>query len=125
MSPLEQQIEALKVDQPSAQDTKLPDGACLISIPNFCLPAGWNKATTTLLFVAPVGYPHSKPDCFWTDADLRTADGRVPQNTGSNAIPSYPGSFLWFSWHTSIWSPNTDSLLTYLHVIERRLEDAK
>lgn len=127
MTPIERQIAQLRLIHPSATLEPLPDGSFLITIPEVGLPTDkWNKRTTTVRFIAPVGYPASRPDCFWTDRDLLLAGNRVPQNTGTNAIPHREQlPTLWFSWHVSAWSPNSDSLVTYLRVIERRLNDAR
>ena len=125
MTPLEEQFEILRTDFPHARLERLPDGANIVVIPGFRLPPGWSKTETELKFVAPVGYPFSRPDCFWTESDLRLATGAPPQNTGATPIPNQTAPHLWFSWHVSAWNPNSDSLLTYLHVIQRRFEDLK
>jgi|SRR6266568_8324125 len=125
MTPLEEQFEILRTDFPGARLEHLPDGSNVIIVPSFPLPAGWSKGATEVKFIAPVGYPFSRPDCFWTESDLRLANGAMPQNTGANPIPNQSNPHLWFSWHVSAWNPNSDNLLTYLHVIERRFEDLK
>jgi len=127
MTPIERQMEQLRAVHPTATHERLADGSYLITIPAVRLPAGkWNKETTAIRFLAPVGYPAGRPDCFWTDRDLLLSGNRVPQNTGANPIPNYQQlATLWFSWHVSTWSPNSDSLLTYLRVIEQRLNDAR
>jgi len=122
VTPLQEQYEILKTDYPEAVIQVLPSGAALIFIPKLPLPAGWSKPITEIRFVAPVGYPFAKPDCFWTDADLRLQGGGIPQNVGNNAIPEVSGSYLWFSWHVAQWNPNKDNLTTYMRVIENRLK---
>ena len=125
MNPLEQQFSLLKNYYPDATLQRLNDGSNLVSIPNIQLPDGWTKKTTEVKFITPVGYPLSRPDCFWSDSDLRLNNGNMPQNTGLNPIPHIPGNYLWFSWHLSSWNPNNDNLLTYLNVVRRRLHDPK
>jgi len=126
MAVLQEQFEILKGEFPQAELTPLPSGAALITIPSFPLPPGWSKSTITLKFLAPVGYPFGKPDCFWTDHDLRVQSTNAPpQNTGSNAIPEVPGSHLWFSWHVGPWNANKDNLSTYVHVIEARFKEPR
>jgi len=120
MNLFEEQFAALQGDFPAATYAKVADGSFAVTIPNFTLPPGWSAAAITLRFIAPVGYPVSKPDCFWCDNDLRLAGGGVPQNTGANPFPNGPAPLLWFSWHVSIWSPNADTLRTYVHVIKKR-----
>jgi hypothetical protein len=125
MSPVEQQFQILKHSMPDAVIHAPGDGSNVITIPSLQLPVGWNKTHTQIVFIAPVGYPLARPDCFWTDVDLRLANGAVPQNTSANPIPNFPGQFWWFSWHLASWNPNNDNLLTYLNVIKRRLSDPK
>lgn len=120
MSPFEEQFTALQGDFPAAAFSPAGDGSFAVTIPDFRLPTGWTAPAVTLRFIAPVGYPMSKPDCFWCDAGLRLSGGGVPQNTGPNPMPNAPAPLLWFSWHVSSWSPNADTLRTYVHVIKKR-----
>ena len=125
MTPIQQQFEILKNYIPKVELRELPDRSCLIIASDVELPAGWSKPSVQVKFIAPIGYPLATPDCFWTDVDLRLANNGVPQNTGSNPIPHVGGQHLWFSWHVKSWNPNSDSLLTYFHVIKRRLQDPR
>jgi hypothetical protein len=125
MNPLEFQFEILKGYEPNASLQKLPDGSHIISVLDVCLPTGWSKKSTEIKFLTPVGYPIARPDCFWTDNDLRLSNGNLPQNTAFNPIPNVLGNQLWFSWHLASWNPNNDNLLTYLNVIKRRLQDPR
>lgn len=123
MTPIEQQAHALKVVWPTAVVTRLSSGAHLVEIPGYPLPAGWNRACTTIVFWVPPGYPAAQPDCFWMDpGQVRLQDGRTPQNTSEgNPVPEVGPRGTWFSWHVQAWNPNHDSLLTYLNVIKQRL----
>lgn len=103
----------------------LPGGANLVVCQNVELPPGWNRHQSTIKFVAPVGYPLSKPDCFWADADLRLVNGAMPKATGFNAIPGVQQKHLWFSWHVSQWNPHRDSLLSFFMTIQARLQTAQ
>ena len=125
MTPVEEQIEVLRTVEPQATHQQLPDGSYLVVLPAQKLPNGWSKPSVEVRFLAPVGYPMARPDCFWTDPDLRLANGNPPKNTGRNAIPHVGNQFLWFSWHVGSWNPNVDNLLTYLYVIRRRLSDPR
>lgn len=120
MTIIEEQGAELVLKRPGATCVANPDGSHLVTVSEVVLPAGWTLNTVTVRFIAPVGFPTAKPDCFWTDANLRLDGGRVPQNTGPNQLPNGPNPLLWFSWHLQNWDPNTDSLLTYLRVIENR-----
>jgi len=126
MTPIEQQFEILRSSTAQPTLARLPDGSHLITIPAYELPDGWSKSRVDLKFIAPVGYPLARPDCFWADADLRLANGSLPMNTAPNPpLPYSPGSHLWFSWHVASWNPNNDNLLTYVYVIKRRLHDPR
>ena len=123
MGPLDLQFEKLKQEFSTASMTRLPDGSAVITVSSLRLPAGWNKSSVAISFVAPVGYPAARPDCFWADADLRTAMGSVPKNTGNQPLPGgLPEPRLWFSWHAASWNPNNDNLKTYVRLIEDRLK---
>lgn len=109
--------------------TRLPNGTAVVTIPNFPLPpAGWNRTSTTVYFVVPVGYPTARPDTFWTDGDLTLASGAEPQATNRNndthGLPD-KRNLRWYSWHPSAWNPNRDNLLNYVGVIDRRLRDPR
>ncbi len=125
MTPLEEQFALLKTVAEQAMLSMLPSGAAIIRVPRFVLPAGWSRSDTTVHFLAPVGYPFAKPDCFWADHDLRLSSGAMPQNSQIQAIPETSEQLLWFSWHTSQWHPSRDTLVSYFYVIMSRLREAK
>lgn len=123
MTPLEQQFADIQSAWPGASLSRLPSGAHLVTIPDVKLPDGWNRASTTILFLAPPGYPASKPDCFWVQpTGMRLKGEATPQGTNdSNPIPEVSGrSTTWFSWHVKEWNPNGDTLKTYVNVIMQR-----
>lgn len=102
-----------------------PDGSTIITIRDFPLPPGWNRSTTTIRFVVPVGFPIASPDSFWTDPALRLEGGGMPQNTAIQEPWPTEGSYLWFSWHPSNWNAQKDTLLNYVGVIAKRLNEAR
>ena|ERR1700678_3437563 len=124
MTPLEQQMDLLRTKYPKASASRLPSGAHLITVPEVRLPPGWNRDQTTVLFVAPPGYPAAQPDCFWVEpVGMRLAGGQTPHGSNdSNPIPEVGQRGTWFSWHIQNWNPNEDTLTRFLHVITRRLE---
>lgn len=101
------------------------DGSMIITIPNFPLPPGWNRESTVIRFLVPVGFPIARPDCFWADADLRLSSGGQPMNTALQEPWARKGQFLWFSWHPSYWDPQKDSLLNFVGIIAKRLGEAR
>lgn len=123
--PIEDQMQHLRRVCHRALTRQLPDGTTLVALADVPLPTGWNQATTTVDFVVPTGYPVAKPDCFYADGELRLANGAMPQSSGLNVLPGTGESRLWFSWHVASWNPATDSLLTYLRVIQRRLAEVR
>jgi hypothetical protein len=126
MNAVENQLPKLRTEFPSAELTPQPNGSVLVTVRDLALPERlWNKPTTTVYFIAPVGYPMARPDCFWTDPDLRMASGAPPQNTGQQTPPFDSQPKLWFSWHPSSWSANRDDLLTYTRLIQERLKRAE
>lgn len=126
VTPLESQVATLQEQFPGTTMQLLPSGAGLVSIPNVRLSAGWSKGATEILFLAPAGFPHAQPDCFWADADLRLQGGGLPQSAAVNTIPETARSALWFSWHLGRpWNPNRDTLLTWFGVIRNRLREAR
>jgi len=126
MTPLQEQFRILQAEYPKAELRSLPDGSHLIVVPDIKLSSAWSKPSVEVKFVAPVGYPFGRPDCFWVDHDLRLSNGNPPQSTGPNPIPyaDVNTPVLWFSWHLGAWNPNSDNLLTYLYVIKNRFNDA-
>ena len=104
--------------------TPLPDGTAMVSVPGVPLPPGWSQSGTTVRFIVPVGYPMAKPDCFWADPGLRLANGGQPASSGVNTLPHGQGNGLWFSWHVGVWKA-TDTLLTYVRVVQNRLSQPR
>lgn len=107
-----------------AQGREHPDGAVWIEVPNVQLPDGWNMTHCTVSFLAPVGYPQARPDCFYADQGLRLASGGMPTNANLQVAPDQQ-TRLWFSYHVSTWDANRDSLLTYLNVTKQRLREIR
>jgi hypothetical protein len=129
MSLVRQHFDALRAKPryAGASLDEVPNGTFLVTIAGYPLPPGWNRDTTTIYFIVPVGYPQAKPDSFWTDPGLLLASGAMPQNAtlGGNQQPGLPSGVLWFSWHVNNWNPNSDTLETYANLIRGRLQVAR
>jgi hypothetical protein len=120
------QLTDIRARFPEATVCQLPSGAALVTVPDFEIAPGWSARRTTVRFLAPVGYPYAAPDCFWADAELRLANGTMPQNSAINPIPETSLQGLWFSWHLQKpWNPNVDCFLTWLATIDARFRSAK
>ena|SRR5437868_3081285 len=100
-----------------------------VLLPHFALPKGrFNKATAPILFALPVGYPNTGPDNFFTDVDLRLANGSMPpafnpDSKSSSGPAPVPGSWGWFSWHPQKWTPRAavtagDNLLVFVSGVQ-------
>jgi Prokaryotic E2 family E len=130
MTPIDHQLAQLSAAFAGARAEKQSNGAYNVEIPGYVLPSGWNTPTATIIFQAPPGYPGAQPDCFWLEADskqpIRLANGGTPQaSNDSNPIPGGGPRGTWFSWHLGKWDPNRDTLLSYVHVIQQRLNPAR
>ena len=118
------ELEPLAADHPGARAIAGVDPP-LIEIPCLELPPGWSLSATPVWFVVPAGYPAAQPDCFWTDGDLRLANGAQPQNSALQCHPITNRPVLWFSWHLSSWRPGRDQLVSYVRFICRRFADVR
>ena len=121
MGIIEVQLAELQREFPSATAETRPDGSSLITIHGVALPRGWSQATTSVHFLAPLGFPMAQPDCFWADENLRLAAGGLPKNSGVQAPPFSVGQKLWFSWHVSQWNGSRSTLRSFVGVILNRL----
>jgi hypothetical protein len=96
------------------------DGWVFTVFDEYPLPEGFNRQSTSLLVKVPPNYPLGGLDMFWTDPQLRLASGSLPANTTEE---HYLGkTWLRFSWHPHRWNPSSDSLVSFLKFIEKRLE---
>ncbi len=120
---LQDQFTRLQQIYPDATVATLPDGTTLVTVPGVALPPGWSQPATTVSFIVPMGYPMARPDCFWAESGLRLSAGGMPRNSGVNQVPGTVEPRLWFSWHATVWSAATDTLLTYVRVIQRRFAE--
>lgn len=128
MTPVEQQLEALRSRFTGAELVPAPSVVGVIVIPGVKLPAGWNQPATNVKFIVPAGFPLAALDCFWTSPDLRLLSGALPQNAQiQDPPPTIPGGgpHLWFSWHVASWNPGRDTLLTYMRVIQDRFRELR
>jgi hypothetical protein len=119
---LEPDIETLRKEGYSVavQRDSSSSNRIFIVLKDYPLPRGWNKPQARLLLIADVGYPNSKLDMFWVDADLLLEGGRVPQ--AADVLETYMGE-TWrrFSWHVQYWNPARDTVLSYLETVNHRL----
>jgi hypothetical protein len=93
------------------------------------LPSGWNKQEVRVLVLIPPGYPATPPDNFYTDPDLRLANGQIPANASPDQMVAN-SLRLQFSYHVepNTWHPHAEitrghNLLTFLDGVGRRLNE--
>ena len=94
-------------------------------IRRWALAPGWNKAFTRVLVLIPPGYAVTAPDNFFTDPDLRLANGAAPGAT-SGPVEQAEQQWLQFSYHIEAgdWQPETGhDLLTFLVGVYLRLQE--
>ncbi|MGH8987960.1 MAG: E2/UBC family protein [Acidimicrobiales bacterium] len=123
MDALAGQLAELQRRYPEAHLESAPGGPRVIVVPGVLLGAGWSAASATVRVLVPIGFPHVKPDCFYTDANLRLATGAEP--AASNLQAAFAGKYRWFSWHIATWDPVRGSLDQYVHVCESRLKEVR
>lgn len=80
----------------------------------------WNAKMVDLLIVAHPSYPNSKMDMFWVDPTITLKNGNQPKATSS--VSKCGRSWQQFSWHVNSWNPAHDNLMTYLDVVNDRLQ---
>lgn len=119
---VEHELKMLEEAYPGVVIHRDPSGQHILEIPNFPLPPGWSKTTTTVLFRLPPAYPEGRPDCFWADVDLRLSNNDMPSNSNVQPEQQLSRPWLWFSWHVDRWAPGKDDLVKYVGVIARRFE---
>jgi len=98
-------------------------GHRVLVVPDLRLPSGWCKETATVRVLVPAGYPHVKPDCFFTEATLRLATGAEPASSNLQAVLG--GQYRWFSWHLAAWDPVNGSLAQYVRFCQQRLREVR
>ena len=116
MNIIEQQLKQLEEKFPLAEILYNGKNLGTLHIPQIKLPIGWNKSITDIYFYIPYGFPSACPQHFYTSYDLRLENGCNPRATQS--IENY--KYLMFYWRLDKWSPNYDTLLTYVRVIQNR-----
>lgn len=103
-------------------DVAVEGGMVCLIIYDYRLPAGYNRGVTDLLLRLPAGFPTAAPDMWWMDPEVLYGNGRVPAATQHR---EQIRGRIWQRWsrHLAIsWRPGTDSLQTYLRLIQTDLE---
>jgi hypothetical protein len=82
------------------------EGTTWCKIPEFALPAGWNRAHADVAFQIPEGLPGQEPYAFWVRGGLVLANDVAPTNYTFPVEPT-PWGDQWgqFSWNLNPWAP--------------------
>ncbi|MHB8438520.1 MAG: E2/UBC family protein [Acidimicrobiales bacterium] len=120
---LDNHLASVKARHPKAELVQMPDGQRLLVVPDVSVRSGWTKPSVTVRVLVPVGFPHVKPDCFYTDADLRVAPTQEPKASSVQAV--FGAQYRWFSWHLQDWSPVNGTLDQYVRFCERRFHEVQ
>lgn len=122
--------EELKLVKHRYGELEVAPGGEWFIIDEWQLPPGWNKPAVSVLVLVPPGYSATPPDNFYTDNDLRLANGGVPGNASSNQVQA-GRQWLQFSYHVdaATWRPHAQvlkghNLLSYLDGVGVRLQEA-
>jgi hypothetical protein len=119
---VDSQLAEVQVHYPDARMETVPDGQRLLTVPGVGVGPGWNKTQTTVRILVPTGFPHVKPDCFYTEAELRLAAGD-PASSAPQTV--FGATYRWFSWHLQDWNPASGTLQKYVAFCRRRLQEAR
>jgi hypothetical protein len=117
------QISQLQRRYPDARVEQSTDGQQLLVIPNVRCGTAWNVDCVTMRVLVPAGFPHVKPDCFYTESNLRLQNGGEPVSSSLQNV--FDGQYRWFSWHLMSWDPTTGSLDQYVRFCQRRLMEVR
>lgn len=123
MDLIDSQLTDVQRRHPNAVMEQSPDGNRLLVVPDVRAGAGWTKEFVTVRVLVPTGFPHVKPDCFYTEADLRLSSGVDPSASTIQSV--FGGQYRWFSWHLLAWDATSGTLGQYVHFCRRRLQDAR
>jgi hypothetical protein len=75
------------------------DGGSWVLIPEYPLPAGWNRDHTDIAFQIPAGYPATPPYGIYVPVGIRF--GTAPPSSYTEPAanqPPFPGTWAIFSW---------------------------
>lgn len=97
-------------------------GMSCIVMPNFPLPAGFDRTQSDLLLRISPGYPDVPPDMWWFDPAVRSANGQpIPQ---TEVVEQYLGR-QWQRWSRHIpqglWNSGIDGLESFIALLRKDL----
>ncbi|GAA1646520.1 hypothetical protein ACFQY4_05395 [Catellatospora bangladeshensis] len=121
-----QELELLRHCWPSL-DHHAGTGWC--RIPDFAIPAGWNKQAAEIAFQIPDNLPGQEPYAFLVRDGLLLANNSTPSNYSPNVTtPPWGGNWGQFSWNLDPWAPGPkpgtgSSMVDFVRSITGRLRE--
>lgn len=93
-----QELELLRQRYPALE---YKEAGQWVRIPDYSLPAGWNKTETDVVFQIPIQFPGAPPYGIYVPAGLSFNSTR-PQNYNEPITnqPAFSGTWGFFSWST-------------------------
>ncbi len=98
-------------------------GEVRVILHKFPFPAQYTPRQANLMVRLSAGYPNGNPDMFWTNPDVKLADGRWPLNAEYHD-PSAGGWQRW-SRHDNSWRAGIDNLRTKMASVRREIEKGR
>lgn len=114
-------LSSLHRKYPKAFLRPASDSRLLVTIPEFLLPDGYNKTTTTLRFFIDDSDSNQCPSDFYVDEDLLLQDGRHFSGTGITNLETLDFPVKWCCCRVRDWDRKIHEALTYARVIWRGL----
>lgn len=116
---LEQHIELLRYQGHTIE--VIDGGEIGIIFKDYKIPTHiWSREKVDLLITTHPTYPNAKLDMFWVDPPV-TLKNNGSQPKATNMEPRCGRNWQRFSWHVNQWNPAHDNLITYLNVVDDRL----
>lgn len=100
---------------------KAAGGAVHLVIRDFDFPAAYAPRKADLLIILPAGYPNSHPDMFWTNPDVKRADGNWPQASEHHENHGDRNWQRWSRHYQGQWRAGTDNLRSYLAAVRHEI----
>lgn len=123
---VKRQFVDLQKHYPDAKLLNVESDIFVVDIPALSLPAGFNCRYVRVMFIVPFSYPLASPHHFFVDEKLRRSDGGPLRFSAMQSTPYFvegstlPSRTLLMFFKPAAWSPNRDTLLSYVRIIKYR-----
>ena len=96
-------------------------GALLLIIKSFQFPIAYSPQITDLLIIIPSGYPNAQLDMFWTNPDVKLANGGWPAASQHHENHGGKSWQRWSRHNTASWRLGVDNLRTFISAIRSEI----